>query len=312
MNYTLSNITFKSCDGNNTIAGRIYTPSSREIKGVVQLSHGMIDHSGRYEALADYLTKNGYVFAGNDHLGHGMSVSNDADFGFFADNGGVDLLLRDLHAMNRLLRERFPGLKPVILGHSMGSFLSRLYVEKYPHTVSGHIIHGTGGPMGAILPLGKALVKLITLFRGKRYRSQTVAKMAFMGYNSKFPKEEGENAWLTRDLNAVSGRSKDKFTSFTFTLSAYYDLFTAVGASNSKKWFASYPTELPTVIMSGDMDPVGNYGEGPKYVYKHLLVSGVPDLELKIYSGARHELFNETNREEIFADMTEWLSKVCK
>ena len=272
MNYTISSITFRSCDEKNTIHGRIYTPISGEIRGVVQLSHGMVDHTGRYEALADYLTKNGYVFAGNDHLGHGKSVSDDADFGFFAEKGGVDLVLRDLHAMNRILREKFPGVKPVIMGHSMGSFLSRLYVEKYPHTVSGHIIHGTGGPMGIILPLGKALVKTISLFRGKRYRSSFVKGIAF----------------------------------------AYYDLFTAVGSSNSKKWFASYPTDLPTLIMSGDMDPVGNYGNGPKYVYKHLLVRGVTDLSLKLYEGARHELFNETNRESIFADMTEWLSGIYK
>ncbi len=312
MNYTLSSLTFKSCDGKNTIYGRIYTPASGEIRGVVQLSHGMVDHSGRYEALADYLTKNGYVFAGNDHLGHGNSVSDDADFGFFAEKGGVDLLLRDLHAMNRILREKFPGMEPVIMGHSMGSFLSRLYVEKYPHTVSGHIIHGTGGPMGVILPLGKALVKTISLFRGKRYRSRFVKGIAFAGYNSKFPKDEGKNAWLTRDLSTVSMRDEEKFTNFTFTLSAYYDLFTAVGASNSKNWFSSYPSDLPTLIMSGDMDPVGNYGNGPKYVYKKLLVRGVTDLSLKLYEGARHELFNETNREKVFADIAEWLLGIYK
>ena len=312
MNYTLMTVTYKSCDEINTVSGRIYIPSSGIIRGVVQLSHGMVDHTGRYEALADYLTKNGYVFAGNDHIGHGKSVSTDADFGFFAEKNGVDILLRDLHAMNRLLREKFPGLKPVIMGHSMGSFLSRLYVEKYPHTISGHIIHGTGGPMGPVLPLGKALVKTIALFKGNRYRSQFVKKMAFMGYNSKFPKAEGKNAWLSRDLAAVDNRDGDKLTNFTFTLSAYYDLFTAVGNSNSKKWFSSYPADLPTVIMSGDMDPVGNYGEGPKYVYKHLLVAGATDIELKLYDGARHELFNETNKEAVFADMVNWLSGIFK
>ena len=156
MNYTLSTVTFKSSDGKNTIYGRIYTPSSGIVRGVVQLSHGMVDHTGRYEALAAHLAAHGYVLAGNDHLGHGGSVADESDFGFFADRGGLDLVLRDLHAMNRLLREKFPGIKPVIMGHSMGSFLSRLYVVKYPHTVSGHIIHGTGGPMGAILPLGKS------------------------------------------------------------------------------------------------------------------------------------------------------------
>lgn len=312
MNYTLSTVTFASSDQKNNIFGRIYAPASGVIRGVVQLSHGMVDHSGRYEALASYLTARGYVLAGNDHLGHGGSVSDDADFGFFADKGGVDLVLRDLHSMNRILREKFPGIKPVIMGHSMGSFLSRLYVEKYPHTVSGHIIHGTGGPMGVILPLGKALVKTITLFRGKRHRSQFVKSVAFAGYNSKFPKSEGKNAWLTRDLDKVSDRDGDKRTSFTFTLAAYYDLFCAVGLSNSKKWFDSYQQELPTLIMSGAMDPVGNWGEGPKYVYKRLLVRGVADLKLKLYEGARHELFNEQNRSEVFADITAWLDGIFK
>ena len=312
MNYTLSTVTFKSHDGRSDLFGRIYAPASGVVRGVVQLSHGMVDHVGRYEDLASYLTARGYVLAGNDHLGHGGSVSCDDDFGFFADRGGVDLLLRDLHAMNRILREKFPGIKPVIMGHSLGSFLSRLYANKYPHTVSGHIIHGTGGPMGIILPLGKALVKFITLFRGKRYRSPFVKSVAFAGYNSKFPKEEGNNAWLTRDIARVSDRDTDKRTSFTFTLSAYYDLFCAVGRSNSKKWFAEYPQELPTLIMSGDMDPVGAYGEGPKYVYKHLLVRGVADLKLKMYDGARHELFNESNREDVFADIAAWLGGIFK
>lgn len=312
MNYTLSTVTFKSSDEKNNIFGRIYTPVSGAVRGVVQLSHGMVDHTGRYEALASYLAARGYVLAGNDHLGHGGSAGSDADFGFFADKGGVDLVLRDLHAMNRILRERFPGIKPVIMGHSMGSFLSRLYVEKYAHTVSGHIIHGTGGPMGIILPLGKALVKTVTLFRGKRHRSPFVASVAFAGYNSKFPKGEGKNAWLTRDLDKVADRDGDKRTNFIFTLSAYYDLFCAVGRSNSKKWFAEYPQEIPTLIMSGDMDPVGNYGEGPKYVYKRLLVRGVADLKLKLYEGARHELFNELDREAVFADITSWLDGIFK
>lgn len=312
MSYILSKINFESSDGKNTVSGRIYIPKERDIRGVVQLAHGMTDHTARYEELAEYLTSNGYVFAGNDHLGHGETAATDEDLGFFADKDGVDLILRDLHSMNKILRKTFPGVKPVIMGHSMGSFLSRLYVNKYPHTVSGHIIHGTGGPMGAILPLGKGLVHAITMFKGKKYRSKFVAGMAFMGYNSKFPKEEGKNAWLTRDVEKVSGSDRNKYTTFIFTLSAYNDLFTMVGKSNSSKWFAAYPTELPTLIMSGDMDPVGNYGKGPSYVYKHLLMHGVNDLTLKLYNGARHELFKETCSSEVFSDMSKWLAGVFK
>jgi alpha-beta hydrolase superfamily lysophospholipase len=194
----------------------------------------------------------------------------------------------------------------------MGSFLSRLYVMRYPHTISGHIIHGTGGPMGAILPMGKALVSTIAFFKGKKYRSSFVASVAFAGYNSHYPKEEGKNAWLTRDPLAVRGKDSDPLASFTFTVSAYKDLFRMVGESNSKRWFATYPKNIPTLVMAGDDDPVGKYGKGPTYVYKNLLMSGVGNISFKLYEGARHELFNETCRDEVFKDIESWLGDVLR
>ena len=312
MNYEIQQVFFPSGDTKTSIAARIYTPKNVEIKGVLQIAHGMKDHIERYEILAEALTQEGYVVAGNDHLGHGRTAKDKSDLGFFAERDAINIILHDLHSMNRLLRNRFPEFKPVLLGHSMGSFLSRLYVNKYPHTVSGHVIHGTGGPMGIILPLGKALVNTSILFRGKRGYSKLIANMAFMGYNSKFPKSEGECAWLTRDVERVSGSDRNEYTTFPFSVSAYRDLFNMVGLSNSKKWFSSYPKELPTLVMSGDMDPVGSYGKGPAYVYKRLLMAGISDVTLRLYEGARHELFNETCREEVFSDLTNWLSGVFK
>ena len=304
--YVFSEISFPSADGKSTVHGEIYAPASGEIRGVVQLSHGMVDYVGRYRLLSELLTSNGYVFAGNDHLGHGNTAGNDNDFGYFADEDGVVCVLRDLHSMNKQLRAAYPGVPIVLMGHSMGSFLSRLYVERHPHSISAHIIHGTGGP-NPLLPFGKALVKWKTHFRGKKYRSATLANLAFSGYNSRFDKSEGKNAWLSRDGAMVNGRDDDKFTSFIFTVSAYSDLFKMVGDSNSKHWFENYPKELPTLVISGGDDPVGNFGKGPDYVYKKLMVSGVSDVKLKIYDGARHELFNETNRLEVFADMLAWI-----
>ncbi len=312
MNYTYSTIKYPSSDGKNTITAHIYAPEHNNIKGVIQLSHGMVDHILRYENLITYFTQRGYAVAGNDHLGHGASVNHEDDFGYFADKDSLTYILKDLHALNRKLRDMFPSIKPVLLGHSMGSFLSRLYAVKYPNSISGHIIHGTGGPMGIILPMGKALVATVSFLKGKRYRSSFVKSIAFMGYNSKFSKEEGKNAWLTRDSSQIATRDTDPKTSFTFTTSAYRDLFEAVGLSNSKKWFKDYPSSLKTFIISGDMDPVGKYGKGPKYVYKHLLINGGENISFKLYEGARHELFNEICREEVFEDINKWLEEIFK
>lgn len=307
MSFTLQTVKFQSSDGTSTCTGRIYVPNGKQIRGVVQLSHGMVDHTGRYEALAEALCREGYVFAGNDHLGHGLTAKESgAPYGYFADDNGRELLLRDLHRMNKLLRDRF-GMLPVLMGHSMGSFLSRLYVLKYPHTVSGHIIHGTGGPLGVALPLGIGLVNTIIFFRGTKYRSTFIKNLAFAGYNSHYPKEEGSRAWLTRALDLVADREQNEFTNFTFTVSAYRELFRMVGESNCAAWFKSYPQALRTLVVSGSEDPVGNYGKGPTYVYKQLLLANVTDVSLKLYEGARHELFSESNRDEVFRDLISWL-----
>ena len=311
MNYIFSEITFPSSDGVHTIHAEIYEPKNATPKGIVQLAHGMRDYVGRYQALAEYLTGEGYIFAGHCHLGHGKSAEDEADLGFFAEKDGVVLLLKDIHSMNKYLRAAYPALPVWLLGHSMGSFLARLYTNRHPHSIQGLIIHGTAGK-NPVLPFGKFIVSASRLFMGDRYRSSFVAGLAFAGYNSRFPKSEGEHAWLTREISRVSMRDDDPYTNFTFTLSAFADLFSMLGMANSKQWYESYPKELPTLIISGEDDPVGAYGKGPESVYKGLLLSGCSSVNLKLYPQCRHELFNEKNREEIFAYITDWLKSSVK
>ena len=311
MSYVLNEVRFPSSDGKNTIYAEIYAPQDGVVRGVVQLAHGMIDYTARYTRLAEFLTANGFVLAGNHHLGHGNSAATRDDLGHFADDGGYNYVIEDVHSMNSHLHTVYPTAPIILLGHSMGSFISRLYVEKYPSSVAGVIIHGTGGP-NPLVCLGKALAGIIRRMYGPRHRSELINSMAFGSYNSKFPKEEGHNAWLTRDVERVKDRDTDVFTSFKFTVSSYIDLFSFLGDSNSAAWFKNYPKSLPTLIMSGDMDPVGNYGEGPRYIYKQLLINGASDVKLKTYEGARHELFNEFNADDVFADMLEWLEGVIQ
>lgn len=310
MNYEITQMHFASADGKNTIYAEIYTPKGLAPVGVIQLVHGMVDYTGRYHNLIAYFCSRGYVVAGHHQLGHGKSAACDDDLGFFANKGGVDFVLRDVYTMNRHLVNTFPGLPLVILGHSMGSFITRLYIQAYPHSARGVIIHGTAGP-NRLLPFGRALAAVVRLIHGPRYRSGVVTSLAIGAYNKKFPKDEGENAWLTRDVEAVKGRQSDRLTSFVFTVSAYQDLFRMLGRCNSSAWFRRYP-DIPTLIVSGEMDPVGNFGKGPRYVYKQLILTGHKDVSLKLYDGARHELFYETNKDEVFADIEGWLSEVAK
>ncbi len=307
MSYIHRDITFPSSDGKNTIHAELFVPNGKEVRGVVQIAHGMIDYIGRYKLLAEALTEAGFVLAGNDHLGHGDSVAIDEDYGFFASKNGYSYVVDDLKKMSDILRTEFPGVPLVLLGHSMGSFLSRLYAEKYSDSIDAVIIHGTSGPNPAI-PFGKAVIKIMKLIYGERARSKFVRSLAEGGYNNAFDKSEGQGAWLTRDGSMVADRPDNKRTNFIFTLSGYGDLFAMLGEVNTKAWYENFPKSLPALVISGDRDPVGDFGKGVRYVYDNLKANGAK-VDLKLYEGARHELFNETNRDEVFADIIGWIEE---
>ena len=307
MSYITREFDFLSSDRKNTVRGEAYIPAEQSPKAIIAISHGMIDYVGRYSLLAEYFTERGYIVAGNDHLGHGKSAACPEDFGYFAKKDGYKLVIDDLKKTNDYLRGEYPGLPVILLGHSMGSFLARLYAQTYPESIDALIIHGTGGK-NPLLPLGKTVIALVRLLRGDRHRSKLVTSLAFGSYNNKFDKSEGEWAWLTRQTELVSGRDTDPYTSFKFTASGYADLFKIIGLSNSSSHFDAFPKELPTLVVSGDCDPVGDYGAGVKFVYDSLASRGCK-ATLKLYEGARHELFNEINREEVFADILDWIER---
>ncbi len=308
MNYIHKEMTFPSSDGKNTIHAELFIPSDNNIRGVVQISHGMIDYIGRYVLLAEALTSAGFVLAGNDHLGHGSSVATPEDFGFFASKEGYRYVIDDLYAMNGILREEFPDKPVVLLGHSMGSFLARLYAAEYFDSIDGLIIHGTAGPNPALGP-GMLVVKLLRAIKGERHRSRFVRSLAEGGYNKRFDPAEGQGAWLTREGSLVADRPNNPKTNFIFTLAGYEDLFNMLGACNDVAWFRQFPKNLHTLVISGEDDPVGDFGKGVRYVYDNLKKQD-KDVELKLYPGARHELFNETNRDEVFGDLIAWLEGI--
>lgn len=311
MGYKREDFTFTSSDGHSTVAAYTFIPDAVSFRGIIQLSHGMCDYVERYISLAEVLTDAGFIFCGNDHLGHGKTAPSPDALGYFGESHGEDLIVEDLHTMTLEMKKRYPDLPLILVGHSMGSFLARMYAIKYGSELSGIVILGTGGPNPA-LPAGKLITKVITLFRGKRYRSNFVKKLAFSGYNRKFEKNCRQNAWVTSDELVLDKYDADPLCSFTFTTSAYSALFRMVGRVNCRYWINNYPKELPTLIASGDMDPVGAFGKGPTLVAKWLKDERVQDVELKIYKGFRHELHNERSRDVFFADLLAWLDERYK
>ncbi len=298
-------IFYPSTNGTDTIVAKIWQPDGAA-KGIIQISHGMCEYIDRYSAFAQTLTQQGFFVCANNHLGHGASASDPEHLGYFAKRGGDKFLIDDLHTLTNMMKIKFPGMPLVLFGHSMGSFIARNYVTKYGQELDAVIFCGTSGPNPGAR-VGKKLAAFECRRRGEFYRSSLLSQLAFGSYNKKY-KRRTKFDWLTRDEDVVDAYLADPYCNFTFTASAFHDLFTLLLRCSDPEWFASYPKALPTLLISGDMDPVGDYGKGVSYVYQTLVSAGVRDIHLKLYKGARHELLNETNFGEVYEDILCWLS----
>lgn len=304
-----SAISFESANGKDTVVGYYYICPEVKPQYILQISHGMCEYIGRYDDFARYMARNGFVVCGNDHLGHGATSDGaGAMDGYFAEQDGRKYVLRDLHRMNSLACTAYPGLPLILLGHSMGSFFARLYAATYPETLQGLILSGTGGPnpLGGV---GIFLTKLLTKLRGPQFRSHLIHNIAFGTYLKKIENPVTQYDWITRDADIVAAYAQDKKCTFVFTVSAFHELMQILKAVNTPQWAQKLDKRLPVMLFSGDMDPVGDYGKGVRVVYELLQQAGVEDVSLKLYSGGRHEMINEVNRDEVYADVLAWCQK---
>lgn len=294
-----------------SLAYRIYEPEGEidEIRAVVQISHGMCEYVGRYEEYARHLCSQGIVLAGNDHPGHGESAASEEDFGYFAKEKGVDLAVEGLKTMSELLLERYEDKPLILLGHSMGSFLCRIYLTKYSENLAGAIVMGTGGP-GAPTGAGIALASIIAGLRGDRHRSKLLRSIQQAGYLKRCGKGADRTDWLTRDRDVVEKYNNDKYCNYIFTVSGYRDLFRMLEAVSVEDWATKIPTDLPILLISGEDDPVGSYGKGVCAVAGALAHAGAQKLKTVLIPGARHEVLNETDRADTYALIDRWIAEV--
>ena len=296
---------FESKHENKKIAYSVFEPDDGAARAILQISHGMCEYIGRYEHFAEFLTAHGFIVCGNDHLGHGRSAENDDMLGVMPRNGG-EILPEDVHELTLIMKQKHPDLPYFLLGHSMGSFVARIYLTKYGTELDGAIIMGTGGPESPAAA-GKLLAKLVGAFKGSAYRSKLIDKVAFGSYNSRFGKDCSPKAWLTRDDKIVARYCADKFCTYLFTVDAFYTLFDMLGQVSAKDWASKLPKDLPILVTSGEQDPVGNYGKGVRTVFERIKAAGASDVTLKMYTDDRHEILNELDRDKVYADILDWL-----
>ena len=305
-----TNFTFLSNDGKTAVHAVKWMPESGDVKAILQITHGMVEFIERYMVFAEFLTANGYMVVGHDHIGHGQSLVTEEKLGYFCEGIPSDTVIEDMHKLRTLIQEDNPDVPYFMLGHSMGSFMLRKYLAFHGEKLRGAIIMGTGFIPEKMSSLALMLTEFVAKLRGQMHRSKLIESLAFGADYKTFDMtgKKPENSWLTKDVEIVKSYYSDSKCGYLFTVNGYKGLFEAVNYSCNSENAARLPKKLPLFIVSGAQDPVGGLGKGVKDVYDMYKETGMLDLTYKLYENDRHEILNETDKQSVYEDILAWMN----
>lgn len=278
-------------------------------RALIQLAHGMAEHALRYSHVAEALCAAGYFVVASDHRGHGKSIRPGEAVGHFADEGGWAKAVADLYLINRHFAAQHPGLPIAVLGHSMGSFLVQNLNFLHPDCMDATVLVASNGKPQPIAQAGRLVARVERARLGKRGRSTLLNKLSFEDFNAKFKPNRTPFDWVSRDTKQVDAYVADPLCGFMVTVQTWIDLLDALPMLTKPENLARLPKARPILVFSGDRDPVGLMGKGAKSLVESFRAAGLSKVEFKLYPGARHEILNETNREEVLADLVAWLDR---
>ena len=284
-----------------------WTPEG-DVRGVVQIVHGIAEHSLRYEDFAKYLNGLGFTVVSEDHMGHGGSAERGSIKGYF--HGGWFKAVEDTVQLLRLTKEQYPDVPYVLLGHSMGSFMARTILGDYPDIgIDACVLSGTAWQPDGMLKAAPLVTNLMCRFIGEKNCSQKLYDMIFGGYNSKVEYARTGSDWLSRDPNVADAYEADPLCGFIPTAGLFRDMMDGFIYIQNPENLKNMNKKLPVLFAAGEADPVGNYGAGVREAASRFEQAGMERISLKIYPLCRHEILNEINREEIFGDILQWIEK---
>lgn len=268
-----------------------------EIRALVQLAHGMTEHKERYAPFMEYLAERGCLCVMNDHRGHGASVRKPEDLGYFYDNGD-EALVEDLHQITLWMKERWPNLPLFLFGHSMGSMAVRAYCECYDRDIDALVVCGSPGNNPAS-GAGLGIIKLLTLLRGERHRSRLLQGMTVGMFAKRFPDPNHPCAWISANMENVTDYEANPLCQFIFTLNGNRALLRLMRRCYHLSPGRGNPS-LPIHFYSGAEDPCMPDEKGFRDAMERMKRAGYTNVQGCLFPGLRHEILNETNREEVF------------
>jgi len=300
---------FPSSDGKTLIHVNQWTPVSQKPRAVVQIAHGVSEYGKRYEAFAKFLCAHGFVVVAHDHLGHGLSVAEGETRIYFGEENGWEHVVDDLAALRERTGKVFPELPYFIFGHSMGSFITRTYLIRYPGKVDGAIICGTGQQSSMILAAGLMIINGEIKKLGASAFSEKAYSLAFGGYNKAFQPQRTDFDWLSANEENVDAYIADPMCGEAASVGLMRDMLSGIRFITDQKNVEKMDKNVPVFFIAGDQDPVGDMGKGVEKARRSFEKAGVKDVGMKLYHGLRHEILNEKSSKFVCQDVLDWLEK---
>lgn len=304
-------LTLNSKSDNLPISVMISIPDKGvEIKGVVQIVHGMCEYKERYIPFMRFLNDNGYVTIIHDHRGHGASVLSSEDLGYFYD-GGYEGMIDDVKMVGDYIRKEYDGKPFFLFGHSMGSMVVRSYTKRYDKDLKGLIVCGSPS-YNSSSKLGVKMAKREMRKNGEKSRPEWIQRMSFSSFNKRFKDEGSPNAWVCSDKEVVKAYDNDSLCNYQFTANGFYNLFSLMQDAYSDSEWIMENAELPIMFISGEDDPCMTNRRGFEKAYKHMGKVGYTNVQSKLYPGMRHEILNETDKAIVWNDVLKFLNGLIK
>lgn len=276
-------------------------------RAVVQISHGMAEHSGCYEDIAALFNAEGYAVMAHDHRCHGLATGALGDVGPQQHWSGA---CHDLALVNAEAHQRYPELPVILLGHSMGAFMSQHFAQNYPGQINLLLLEGAALEPRWLTAIGGLIGRFESWRQGVNGRSPVIHALTFGGFNKVFKQPRTDFDWLSRDEGFVDRYVADPLCGFQTSNGYWSDFVRSLTALYQPEAMKKIRSDLPVYIFSGDRDPVGHNGRAvERLAQAYRSITGSSDVTLRLYPGARHDILHESNRDEVMTDLLGWIKR---
>ena len=279
----------------------------KEIIGVIQIAHGVTEHILRYEHFAEFFTQKGFVVVGNDHIGHGTSIAPNSKPMYFGPKNSWNFVVKDIETCKKMIKKKYPDIPYILLGFSLGSFLLRTYLIDYAkEALDGAIIMGTGYIPDFKIAIAKMMANKEAKKVGEENTSPVIKSLTFENYNKLFKPNRTECDWLCSNEETLDEYLKDPLRGENYSAGLFRELLSGMQYTSKLKNIERMNKRIPILLLSGDKDPVGDFGKGVIKTFDIFRKSGIENVDIKLYQNVRHDILHEKCRDTIYNDIYEW------